>query len=53
VITAIIWHSTGGDMHARYDKIEESDLLAAIDKLEEVFSANVAQNVAKGGKARV
>jgi integrase len=40
VIMAIMGHSTGGDMHARYDKVEDSDLLEAIDRMEEVFSAN-------------
>jgi len=52
VIMAIMGNSTGGDMNARYDKIEDSDLLEAIDRIEEVFSANVAQTVAKGAKTR-
>jgi integrase len=52
VIMTIMGHSKGGDMHARYDRIEESDMLAAVDLIEKVFSANVDQNVDHGAKSR-
>jgi integrase len=52
VIMTIMGHSKGGDMHARYDRIEDSDLLAAIDLIEKVFSANVAKTVAKREKPK-
>jgi integrase len=45
VVMAIMGHSTGGDMHARYDLVEDSDLLAAIDQVERVFSENLDQNL--------
>jgi len=51
-LMAIMGHSIGGNMHARYDRIDDSDLLAAIDRIEEVFPANVAQNFAKGAKSK-
>jgi len=44
IIMAIQGHSRGDDMNARYDRISESDLIDAIDKLE-VFFQNVDQNV--------
>jgi integrase len=34
VVMAIQGHSAGGDMNRRYDTIEDSDLLGAIDKIE-------------------
>jgi integrase len=52
VIMTIMGHSKGGDMHARYDRIEESDMLAAVDLIEKVFSASVDQNVDHGAKSR-
>ena len=52
VIMAIMGHSTGGDMHARYDKVEDSDLLEAIDRMEKVFSANLDQNLDHGRKTK-
>ena len=45
VVMAIMGHSTGGDMHARYDLVEDSDLLAAVDQVERVFSENLDQNL--------
>jgi len=34
VAMAIMGHSSGGDMNRRYDTIEDSDLIEAIDKIE-------------------
>jgi hypothetical protein len=31
-LMAIMGHSIGGNMHARYDRIDDSDVLAAIDR---------------------
>jgi len=45
VIMAIMGHSTGGDMIARYDLIEDSDLLKAIDLIDKEFSKNLDQNL--------
>jgi integrase len=52
VIMTIMGHSKGGDMHARYDRIEDSDMLAAIDLIEKVFSANGDQNGDQGAKKK-
>lgn len=34
-------------MNRRYDQVDESDIVAAVDMIEGLFPANVAQNVAK------
>jgi integrase len=44
IIMTIMGHSAGDDMNYRYDLIEDSDLIAAIDKIE-VFLQFVRQNV--------
>jgi len=49
---AIMGHSTGGDMHARYDKVEDSDLLEAIDQIERVVSASIDQSIDQGAKSK-
>jgi integrase len=44
VIMAITGHSGGrGDMNIRYDQIDTTDLLTAIDQIEGMFSANSDQ----------
>jgi integrase len=52
VIMAIMGHSTGGDMNARYDRIEDSDLLTAIDRIEGMFSATIHQSIDQADKKR-
>ena len=49
VIMAIMGHAIRDDMNARYDLVEDSDLLAAVDRMAEVFSASVYQNFYQGG----
>jgi integrase len=44
VIMAIMSQSTGGDMNARYDLVEDPDLLGAVDRLEKYLSANLDLN---------
>jgi hypothetical protein len=46
---AIMGRSIREDMNARYDLVDESDLLAAVDRMTEVFSASVYLNVCQGG----
>jgi hypothetical protein len=45
---AIMGHSTGEDMHARYDLVEDSDLIAAVDRIEQMFSENLDPNLDQG-----
>ena len=46
VIQAITGHrGRGDDMNRRYDQVDEGDLLAAVDRIEQLFSANVDQTV--------
>ena len=37
VIMAIQGHSNAADMNARYDIVEDSDLLAAVDQMADLF----------------
>jgi integrase len=39
VIEAIQGHSNAADMNARYDIVEDHDLLSAVDKMADFFSA--------------
>lgn len=50
VIMTIMGHSKGGDMNARYDLVEDSDLLAAVDLMADVFSATDDQTSDQGAK---
>ena len=45
---AIMGHSSGNDMNFRYDTIDESDLLDAVDKIED-YLQNVDHSVDQGG----
>ena len=46
---AIMGHSDGNDMSQRYDTIDETDLLNAVDRYEAYFE-NVDQVLTKGQK---
>jgi hypothetical protein len=46
---AIMGRSIREDMNARYDLVDESDLLAAVDRMTEVFSASAYLYVYQGG----
>ena len=45
----IFGHSNPDDMDSRYDIVDESDLLAAVDRIE-AFLRNVDQNVDQAQK---
>ena len=45
----IFGHSVSGDMDFRYDHVDESDLLDAIDKTE-AFIESISQNVSQAEK---
>ena len=47
VVMSIMGHSAGDDMNFRYDPIDESDLLIAIDQIE-IFLVNVDHPVDQG-----
>jgi hypothetical protein len=49
---AIMGHSAGDDMNFRYDTIDESDLLSAIDHIE-VYLENVSTSVSRGVDSEV
>jgi hypothetical protein len=46
---AILGHSSGDDMNFRYDTIDGSDLLSALDRIEDSL-VNVSISVGKGGR---
>ncbi len=46
VVQAITGHrGRADDMNRRYDQVDEGDLLEAVDRIEQLFSASVDQNV--------
>jgi len=46
VILAITGHSGGrSDMNRRYDRIDESDLLEAVDRIEGFLAASIDQSI--------
>jgi len=50
VVQAITGHrGRGDDMNRRYDQVDESDLLAAVDRIEQLFPANLDQNLDQAG----